>query len=373
MTGCTNHQKNEFSSCIKNQVNEKSYHIIDSYEYNYKDKILDLSNNHQLENISIGYGSSIQQIKVPPSLINFVISDYVAIEKSLDLSSCDNLTTLVVGSHVKLKDVIKMPNSIKCLYINDHAQICGKLDLSCCQRLKFLVIGEGAQLNELILPSSLLNIYINSGVHIKDTLDLSRCEQLSKFSPEPGANFGNILLPKQLQKATFGESSVVQKKLDLSECTHLRDLSIGDFTKFVEGCKLPTSLKELIICSDVRVAGGLDVSKCKQLEKLLIYDPETILDLSNCRKLKELCISNCIPTGMESLTELEKLCINMGSRLNTKLDLSRCSNLNSFVIEDDVLLSKGVNLSGCEKLFTLKIGAYFRQFTDEVQHCYTLQ
>jgi hypothetical protein len=358
MVGCTNHQKSEFSSCcIKNQANKKSYHMIDSYEYNYKDKMLDLSNNHQLENISIGYATWIQQIKVPPSLVNFVISSNAIIEKSLDLSSCKKLTTMVIGSHAQLKDVIKMPNSIACIYINDHAKICGKLDLSLCQQLKFLVIGNEAQLKELTLPSSLLNLFINSGVQIKGALDLSRCERLSNFEAEAGTNFGSILFPKQLQKITFAESLLVQKKLNLSKCTHLRHLSIGDNAKFLEGCQLPTSLNGLIICSGVQVAGGLDVSKCNQLEKLWIYDPETIMDLSNCRKLKELSISNRIPIGMKSLTELEKLRIVTGSRLNAKLDLSHCSNLNSLVIEDNVMLSKDVDLSGCEKLSVPKVDA----------------
>ncbi|MDR3179546.1 MAG: hypothetical protein LBT70_01465 [Holosporaceae bacterium] len=357
ITGCANHQKNEFSSDLKNQLAKKSCYIVDCYEYKYKDKVLDLSNNHQLENVWIGYASWIHQLKVPPSLINLIISGSVDVEKSLDLSACKGLTALVIGSYAKLRDVIKMPNSITCLYINNHAQICEKLDLSHCHQLKFLAIENGAQLKEVILPSSLLNLFIDSGVHINGLLDLSRCEQLSSFEAKPGANFENILFPQQLQKVTFGESSLLRKKLDLSKCTHLKHLAIGDYSKFPEGCQLPPFLNELIISFKVNIAGGLDMSQCQQLEKLFIYDPEIILDLSNCRKLKELEISSHSPIGMESLAELEELRIAMGARVNTKLDLSHCINLSSLVIEDDVVISEDVDLSACEKLSVLKIDA----------------
>ncbi|MDR1366564.1 MAG: hypothetical protein LBJ13_01495 [Puniceicoccales bacterium] len=342
----------------KTQWKDGSFYSLGSYEYKYKDKLLDLSDNLQLKNLCLGSSALIQQVKAPSSLVNLIISSNVTIEKSLNLSAAKRLTTLVVGSGSQLTD-LKLPDSIVCLYINSRAQIHGKLDLSPCRQLKFLIIENEARLDNLILPPSLLNLSIASGVHINGLLDLSKCTKLEIFEAEPGLHLRNVLFPQQLRKITFGESSVVDAKLDLSGCNQLEHLVIGDYAKFSSGCQLPLALKTLIICPNVRIAGGLDVSRCRQLEELHIYYQNSALDLSNCKKLKELWISDRSPIGMNSLIALEKLRISGGSRLylKEKLDLSRCVNLSSFVIEDGVVILEDVDLSACERLSSIKIDA----------------
>ena len=161
------------------------------------------------------------------------------------------------------------------------------------------------------------------------------------------SNFPDVNFRKRIQvydknhDGSLSKSEINKvKKLDLRNTKHKKHMK--NITNY-KGIEYFSNLRSFI-CGDYdsdsrRPKGALDLSRNKKLEYVSIREqPFTSyikeVKLTNCRKLKELYISN-------------------GSTVE-KLDLKGCTNLTKIFIMDDNRL-KSLDVSSCRKLKELDI------------------